>query len=51
MSVVKDMANNIAVMYLGKIVEYNKTEALFSNPKHPYTKALFGAIPRKEMND
>ncbi len=37
------MAHKIAVMYLGKIVEYAKTEELFNNPVHPYTKALFSA--------
>lgn len=37
------MANETAVMYLGKIVEKAKTQELFSNPLHPYTKALFSA--------
>lgn len=37
------MANKIAVMYLGKIVEYADTEELFENPLHPYTRALFSA--------
>jgi oligopeptide/dipeptide ABC transporter ATP-binding protein len=37
------MADKIAVMYLGKIVEYAETEELFENPLHPYTKALFSA--------
>jgi peptide/nickel transport system ATP-binding protein len=32
-------------MYLGSIVEYGKTDELFSAPMHPYTKALFSAIP------
>jgi oligopeptide/dipeptide ABC transporter ATP-binding protein len=37
------MANEVAVMYLGKIVEKAKTKEMFENPLHPYTKALFSA--------
>ena len=37
------MSDKIAVMYLGNIVEYAETEELFTNPKHPYTQALFSA--------
>ncbi|HWQ79217.1 MAG TPA: oligopeptide/dipeptide ABC transporter ATP-binding protein, partial [Anaerovoracaceae bacterium] len=45
LSVVSHMSDNIAVMYLGKIVEYGKSEIIFKKPRHPYTKALFAAIP------
>jgi oligopeptide/dipeptide ABC transporter ATP-binding protein len=42
------VTNSIAVMYLGKILEMGDTEAVFSHPLHPYTKALFAAVPRPE---
>ena len=45
LAVVKYLSTKIAVMYLGKIVEYGETDILFSNPQHPYTKALIDAIP------
>ncbi|RKL61817.1 ABC transporter ATP-binding protein [Thermoanaerobacteraceae bacterium SP2] len=48
LSVVNYMADRIAVMYLGKIVEYGPAEKVFANPAHPYTKALFMAIPDPE---
>ena len=45
LSVVKHISDNICVMYLGKVVEKCGTKELFSNTKHPYTKALLEAIP------
>ena len=48
LSVVEYTCDRIAVMYVGKIVEMGTTEALFSNPQHPYTEALLGAVPRPD---
>ncbi|MEI2687220.1 MAG: ABC transporter ATP-binding protein [Cypionkella sp.] len=45
MSVVRHMSDQIAVMYLGRIVEQAATEQLFADPKHPYTRMLLETIP------
>jgi len=45
LAVAKYIADTIAVMYLGKIVEYGPSERIFENPLHPYTKALLASIP------
>ncbi len=45
LSVVEHISDTIGVMYLGNLVETGSTEDIFSNPLHPYTKALFSAIP------
>ena len=45
LGVVANMADRVAVMYAGKIVEYGKSEEIFYDPKHPYTWALLSSIP------
>jgi peptide/nickel transport system ATP-binding protein len=45
LSVVEHISDTVGVMYLGNLVEYGETKDIFNNPLHPYTKALFSAIP------
>ena len=45
LSVVKYITDQIMVMYLGNVMEFSDTEEIFNNPLHPYTQALFSAVP------
>ncbi|MDD7222168.1 MAG: ABC transporter ATP-binding protein [Oscillospiraceae bacterium] len=45
LSVVEHISDTVGVMYLGNLVEYGATEDIFKHPLHPYTEALFSAIP------
>ena len=45
MAVVERVSHRVAVMYLGEIVEIGPREAVFSDPRHPYTRKLLAAVP------
>jgi oligopeptide/dipeptide ABC transporter ATP-binding protein len=50
LSVIRQVADRIAVMYLGHVVELGASEQLYEHPRHPYTAALLSAVPRPETN-
>lgn len=50
LGVVQHMSDHIAVMYMGKIVEYADRLSLFNDPRHPYTKALLSAVPSVDQS-
>ena len=50
LSVVEHISDTVGVMYLGNLVEFSETEKIFSKPLHPYTVALFSAIPIPDPN-
>ena len=45
-AIIRGLAQNVAVMYRGEVVEYGETEQILHSPQHPYTKALIACIPR-----
>ncbi|QDZ09907.1 ABC transporter ATP-binding protein [Devosia ginsengisoli] len=49
LGVIANISDRVAVMYAGRIVEIGSTEAIFHNPRHPYTEALLAAIPGRGM--
>jgi peptide/nickel transport system ATP-binding protein len=50
LAVVEYLADDVAVMYLGRIVEHGSTEEVFAHPCHPYSQALLSAVPRVEAD-
>jgi oligopeptide/dipeptide ABC transporter ATP-binding protein len=51
LNVVGYLSDRVAVMYLGQIMEYAETEALFAHPRHPYSLALLSAVPKAEPGE
>jgi oligopeptide/dipeptide ABC transporter ATP-binding protein len=50
LAVIEHISDSVAVMYLGKIVEYTDGDQLYAKPTHPYTRALIAAIPEPDVN-
>ena len=50
LSVVRYIADDVMVMYFGEAVEYGSRDAVFAAPEHPYTRTLFAATPRIDVD-
>ena len=50
LSVVRFIANQVMVMYFGEVIEYGSRDEVFKNPQQKYTKKLFAATPRVNIN-
>lgn len=48
LGIISELCEKVAVMYAGRIIEYGTVKEVFTNPKHPYTKGLLGALPKLE---
>ena len=48
LNVVKQISDNVVVMYVGRVAEYGPAQELFENPKHPYTAALISSLPKPD---
>ena len=51
LNVVRHISNNVAVMYLGRIMEMGDTEEVYRHPMHPYTQGLLSAIPKRDPSE
>lgn len=50
MGIVAETCDNVAVMYMGRVVEYGSVEQIFENPQHPYTRALMQSVPQLDLD-
>lgn len=50
MGIVAESCDNVAVMYMGRVVEFGSVEQIFENPRHPYTKALMQSVPQLHLD-
>lgn len=50
MGIVAETCDNVAVMYMGRVVEFGTVQQIFENPRHPYTKALMQSVPQLDLS-